>query len=1192
MKFENFNDANLFEIQSNIGNRSGPDADLELNPVGSGELKVTGNVAITGGRQIKVYGNNTLTIDGVISGAGASLALQSGFTPTVILGANNTYTGSTIIDGGTLQVGPGGTTGSLGIGSIVNQGALIFSMSNAGAVSLPAAGVSGSGSLSVTARDIAINSNISQGSITLTQSGGGALYQGIELGAAAPTLTATAITLSGDVGKRTSDGNSLALDTSAANGTINLNISLCRSGVWYIPTGFTANAGNGAINVTGSGPASSGWRDTPVTLTGAINISANINSNAGVTLNATGASTVSGVLSGAMSLTKTGAGALSMSANPTYTGTTTVSGGTLSLTNTANWTATHNIVVDGGTYELAGTGSRQVNMGATPKTISFGAGGRTFNVNGVNFYPSTTVGQTLVISTAGGAAPQASLVGTGGINTDNDTVNFNIARGAGASDLVMTGPLWNGGTVNKTGNGILTLTAANTHSGATTVNGGTLVYQNSYASPSHTIATGATLEFDVASGTANRAATTFSGAGTLRKTGAGTLVWGAASATFSLGSGALIDVQAGTFAAGSSANEVWTNNKADLNVAAGATFDAAEGSALANGGVFVDALSGAGTIKVGYTDGGPYADVITFGVDNGSGTFDGVLANATTAGRYTKAGSGTQTLTSANTYTGTTTVNGGVLNLAASQTIKIGNALVVNSGATVNLAAAGDAIRDLSTITLNGGTLADTTATAGHNHAILLSAGRTLNMQNGASILGTGAAAGHANYGQIYLGTGTTTINVTGTPASTWNADIRWGSTSGATTINIDAGSTLIVAGHLGNLEGSQWGYLNLTGSGTLIMTDGTGSQNTPTIGPNATMQIGNGGTTGDLPNAAGAGGVTNNGTLSFNRSNAYTPIRAINGTGQVVQNGTGTVTLSQANTYTGATVVNNGILKAGVASVANVSGAFGNNSAVTLANISGAGLDITGFDTQIGSLGGGGAAGGNVSLGAAVLTVGTLNTFTSFDGSISGAGGRLVKKGVGTLTLGGNNSYSGGTSVDDGELLINGTHTGGGLISVSATATLGGGGQAGNAEFLSGGTLAPGRADPGDNWLQVEVLTLGHDLTQLNFDLGAPDDGLASRPENDLVVAAEIPLLRGVLNVNPLAGFASAPPGSKWRLFENAGGGTPGAHEIILGAGVPSDYTIQAYVGDNSVYLVAVPEAATSGLTLFGLLLLLRRRA
>jgi autotransporter-associated beta strand protein len=138
------------------------------------------------------------------------------------------------------------------------------------------------------------------------------------------------------------------------------------------------------------------------------------------------------------------------------------------------------------------------------------------------------------------------------------------------------------------------------------------------------------------------------------------------------------------------------------------------------------------------------------------------------------------------------------------------------------------------------------------------------------------------------------------------------------------------VAGHLGNLEGSQWGYLNLTGSGTLIMTDGTGSQNTPTIGPNATMQIGNGGTTGDLPNAAGAGGVTNNGTLSFNRSNAYTPIRAISGTGQVVQNGTGTVTLSQASTYTGATVVNNGILKAGIASVANVSGAFGNNSAVT----------------------------------------------------------------------------------------------------------------------------------------------------------------------------------------------------------------------------------------------------------------------
>ena len=68
-------------------------------------------------------------------------------------------------------------------------------------------------------------------------------------------------------------------------------------------------------------------------------------------------------------------------------------------------------------------------------------------------------------------------------------------------------------------------------------------------------------------------------------------------------------------------------------------------------------------------------------------------------------------------------------------------------------------------------------------------------------------------------------------------------------------------------------------------------------------------------------------------------------------------------NTYTGATTVSAGTLKAGVASVANTSGAFGNNSAVTLANAAGVTLDLNTFNTQIGSLAGGGTLGGDGGL-------------------------------------------------------------------------------------------------------------------------------------------------------------------------------------------------------------------------------------
>ncbi|MFH1190330.1 MAG: autotransporter domain-containing protein [Candidatus Omnitrophota bacterium] len=137
-----------------------------------------------------------------------------------------------------------------------------------------------------------------------------------------------------------------------------------------------------------------------------------------------------------------------------------------------------------------------------------------------------------------------------------------------------------------------------------------------------------------------------------------------------------------------------------------------------------------------------------------------------------------------------------------------------------------------------------------------------------------------------------------------------------------------------------------------------------------------------------------------------------------LTKDGGGKWILSGDNTYVGVTTVTNGTLAAGVASVADVSGAFGNNSAVTMANNAGAAIDITGFDTQIGSLTGGGAAGGNVTLGAATLTVGGDDTSpAAYAGIIDGTGG-LTTTGAGTLTLGGVNTYTGATTIETGSTL------------------------------------------------------------------------------------------------------------------------------------------------------------------------------
>ncbi len=89
-------------------------------------------------------------------------------------------------------------------------------------------------------------------------------------------------------------------------------------------------------------------------------------------------------------------------------------------------------------------------------------------------------------------------------------------------------------------------------------------------------------------------------------------------------------------------------------------------------------------------------------------------------------------------------------------------------------------------------------------------------------------------------------------------------------------------------------------------------------------------------------------------------------------------------------------------------------------------------------------------------LTVGD-DSSTTFSGTISGAG-RLVKQGTGTLALSGANTYVGPTDVTAGTLLVNGTHTGGGIYTVASGATLGGTGTLNSVVAISG-DISPGNS-------------------------------------------------------------------------------------------------------------------------------------
>ena len=172
----------------------------------------------------------------------------------------------------------------------------------------------------------------------------------------------------------------------------------------------------------------------------------------------------------------------------------------------------------------------------------------------------------------------------------------------------------------------------------------------------------------------------------------------------------------------------------------------------------------------------------------------------------------------------------------------------------------------------------------------------------------------------------------------------------------------------------------------------GANTYTTATTISAGTLQVGAGGTTGSLSaNSA----ITNNGTLSFNRSNTITQgtdfHREISGTGAVTQAGSGTLVLSGTNTYSAATTISTGTLE--------VSGASGALTATSAVNINGGTLLLSGSaanrisDAAPISFG---AAGSTLQLSGAVTE--TLGALTL----AGGAGIRVIEFGAtsGVLTF------------------------------------------------------------------------------------------------------------------------------------------------------------------------------------------------
>jgi autotransporter-associated beta strand protein len=166
---------------------------------------------------------------------------------------------------------------------------------------------------------------------------------------------------------------------------------------------------------------------------------------------------------------------------------------------------------------------------------------------------------------------------------------------------------------------------------------------------------------------------------------------------------------------------------------------------------------------------------------------------------------------------------------------------------------------------------------------------------------------------------------------------------------------------------------LQLTKSGTGVLTlTGANTYSGGTTISSGVLRLGNGGTTGSI-----VGNVTDNGLLAFDRSDSVTFAGVISGTGDVVQIGTGTVTLPRTNTYTGTTLVNAGSLI--------VDGSIA--SAQTVVNSGG-------------FLGGHGTIGGNLVNNGTVGQINAPGTLTVLGNYTQGASGTL-RIGIGGVATG-----------------------------------------------------------------------------------------------------------------------------------------------------------------------------------------------
>jgi fibronectin-binding autotransporter adhesin len=1009
----------------------------------------------------------TLTYNGIAAGTGA---LNKTGTGTLNLGGTNTYTGATNINAGTLTLGANNVLANTTAVTIANAATFnVNGQTNTIGSLAGAAGSSvtlGTGTLTTGDATNTTFSGVMSGTGSLIKAGTGTMtFSGantatgtfqvnagtLQLGASNILANTSTLALNGGtfaLGGNFSDSiGSLSLLASSKidffNNTGNLTFGTATR------TAGTLTIDNWSGNLTGTGNSQLIFSANPL---------AALLTNINFTGYGTGAIRLaSGEIvpnTGGTIYTTTGTGAITWGTNSNWSpsgfaqniGDTAILGSSITSTSTVTLGANRTL----GYLTIDNNQSTTV----TGNNLVFGVAGGSAQLIKNNTGTSTVASGILLTNalaiTRNGTG---TLTVSGGITNNTGTNNLTFADNNATGSTVISGVIATGaGTVTKNGAGTVTLAGANTYTGATAVNAGTLAVSADnnlgattaaltlnggtlQSTATFTLNSGHAVTLGTAGGTFNTdPATTLtfngvtSGTGALNKTGAGTLTLGGAN-TYT----GATNINAGTLTLGAS-NVLATTA---VTVANAATFNV-------NGQTdTIGSLSGVSGSSVTLGSG-----ALTTG-DATNTAFAGIISGT---GTLNKIGAGTFTLTGANTYTGATTVSTGVLNIqnntalgtnAGATTIANGAALEVQGG----LAAVAENITLNGTGVANNGALRNVSGNNTLSGAVTL--GSATKIQSDAGLLTLSGAIGGSGQNLTLDGAGNITVSgVIGTAAGTLTkTGIGYAILSGANTYT---GATTVSAGTLEVQNaaglGTSAGGTSVTSGATLAFSGGITSPEGPlTLNGNG---VGNLGALRGLFGAntlSGAIALGSETYIGVDSGATLTSTGAISGGFGITKVGTGTLVLNSAtaNTYTGTTAVSAGTLEVqrstslgsiNATTVADASTLRVNSSGLSLAeNITVTGNGFAGAGA-IQNTGGSNTITGLVSMTGNTLVASDSTNVLTVNGAISGAGFNLVKTGDGGLTLAGANTYTGTTTLRNGTLTL------------AANAPIGANGALGNA--------------------------------------------------------------------------------------------------------------------------------------------------